>query len=228
MGIREMLMGKGRDGQEVKTVQEFNAVKITGTVGTQVENRALIVTENTSGEKIFQEHHVVELDDGVSLKEGKRVTVVGKFQTVEAQSGETETIIRALKITKPAKDTPDQNIARVIGKAIGSFKYFPRTEGGKVAFGNLRMVTGEKDAPTYHQSVAFGNLANRLDRNAKHGAIIQIQGPVRYRPFNKDGIERTATEVVAMPDVTKVLVEAKVNDPFADAEFSIAATDNAI
>ena len=214
MSIRDLLMGKSGKG-ETSAIADFNAVKLVGTVEAIEGDRALFLTKNTSQDgTVYEERHVVESD---KLEVGKRYLIVGQLATVGEQ-GERETIIIALKATKAKKTDADQNIAKVVGRMAQSFQYFGRTEGGKVAFGNALMVTGPEDSPQFHRGVTFGNLANRLDREAKRGAIIQIVGPIRNRPYMQNGEEKVSVEVIGQPDLTKVLKPAQINDPFADVK----------
>jgi hypothetical protein len=215
MGIREALLnklGKGESGNQA--INEFNGVRLIGTVKTVVENKALIETVNVGSDgQEYSEIHVVEGD--FSKFEGKRVNIIGRLATVDTEDGRRETIIQAQVITKAKKGEPDQNIAKFVGNAARSFQYFPRTADGKMAFGNLLLVNGPEDKPQFVATKAFGHLANSLNRGAVRGSKVQVVGPIRYREYEQDGESRTALEIVAQPDLTKVLKVAKVEDPFA-------------
>jgi hypothetical protein len=222
MGIREALLNKlGKGENSNQTINEFNGVRLIGTVQTVVENRALIETVNVSSDgKEYAELHVVEGD--FAKLEGKKVNVIGQLSTVDTEEGRRETIVQAQVVTKAKKGEIDQNIAKFVGNAARGFQYFPRTADGKMAFGNLLLVNGPQETPQFVQTKAFGHLANSLNRGATRGSTVQVVGPIRYREYEQDGEARTALEIVAQPDLTKVLKVAKVEDPFAGVKMEQA------
>ncbi len=215
MGIRETLMKAIGKGEESQTINEFNGVRLIGDVQTVVANRALVKTSNVASDGTeYSELHVVEGDFGKF--EGKKVNIIGKLATVDVEDeGRRETIIQAQVVAKAKKGEMDQNIAKFVGNAARGFQYFPRTADGKMAFGNLLLVNGPQDSPQFVQTKAFGHLANSLNRGAVRGSTVQVVGPIRYREYEQDGEARTALEIVAQPDLTKVLKVAKIEDPFA-------------
>lgn len=60
-------------------------------------------------------------------------------------------------------------------------------------------ATGEqKEQVEWHRVVAFGKLAEIIGEYVKKGTQVLIQGKITYRKYtDKDGIERTSTEIHA-------------------------------
>lgn len=63
---------------------------------------------------------------------------------------------------------------------------------------NYKNEKGEKVTETqWHQLVAWGSTADIIEKYAKKGAEIAIEGKLCYRTYNdKEGNKRTSTEIV--------------------------------
>ena len=60
-------------------------------------------------------------------------------------------------------------------------------------------VTGEqKEATEWHRVVAFGRLAEIMAEYLKKGDAVYIEGNLRTRSWEKDGIKRYSTEIKAV------------------------------
>ena len=60
-------------------------------------------------------------------------------------------------------------------------------------------VTGEqKEATEWHRVVAFGRLAEIMAEYLKKGDAVYIEGSLRTRSWEKDGIKRYSTEIKAV------------------------------
>ena len=96
------------------------------------------------------------------------------------------------------------NKAILIGN-LGEDPQIRETEGGKVA--NIRLATssrykdknGEAQEKTYwHNVVAWGGLAETIEKYTKKGDRIQVDGEITYRSYeDKDGNKRMATDIRA-------------------------------
>jgi single-strand DNA-binding protein len=49
----------------------------------------------------------------------------------------------------------------------------------------------------WHNITAWGKLAEIAEKYAKKGDKIAIEGRIEYREYEKDGVKKTATEIVA-------------------------------
>jgi single-strand DNA-binding protein len=82
-------------------------------------------------------------------------------------------------------------------------RYMP--SGGAVA--NLSLATGDswtdkktgeiKEAVEWHRVVFFNRLAEIVDEYVRKGSKLYIEGSLRTRSWEQDGITRYATEIVA-------------------------------
>ena len=107
------------------------------------------------------------------------------------------------------------NICRLIGRLAFSFtgNYFD-PKPGKQAFGNLSVRVGRG----IYRGVLFGALATVFARTVKTGNLVRLQGFLRKREFEtRDGVSKTALEIIADPDWTTVL-EAEQFDEFENFE----------
>ena len=88
------------------------------------------------------------------------------------------------------------HVGRVDIKEVGT---------GKIANFSLATKEGYKDKSgvwqdetTWHNVVAYGNLATVIDRFVKKGSVIYAEGRIRKRKYNdRDGNEKEIVEVVA-------------------------------
>ena len=72
---------------------------------------------------------------------------------------------------------------------------------GKVSFAtneSYKTKTGELVSQTqWHNLVAWGNLADYMEKHLKKGAYIGIRGKIRYNKYtNKEGQQQVRTEVL--------------------------------
>lgn len=97
-----------------------------------------------------------------------------------------------------------RNNVQLIGN-LGSDPEMHTFESGKVK-ANLNLATnhsyknasGEKVEDTqWHQVVAWGKSAEIAGKYLKKGAEVAIQGRLTSRTYEKDGVSRTAVEVLA-------------------------------
>lgn len=59
-------------------------------------------------------------------------------------------------------------------------------------------VTGElKEKTEWHNIVMWGNLAVVAGKYVKKGDQVYIEGPLRHRSYEKDGVTRYVSEIVA-------------------------------
>jgi single-strand DNA-binding protein len=49
----------------------------------------------------------------------------------------------------------------------------------------------------WHSIVAWRNLAERAERDLKKGSSVFVEGKLSYRKYEKDGVEKYITEIVA-------------------------------
>lgn len=98
-----------------------------------------------------------------------------------------------------------KNRVQLIGH-VGQEPEIRSFEGGKKV-ANLNMATndvyykdeGEKVEQTeWHRVVAWGKLAERIEKFVTKGKEIAISGKISYRNYeDKDGVKRFITEIVA-------------------------------
>lgn len=63
---------------------------------------------------------------------------------------------------------------------------------------SIKNETGQyQDVPTYHNIVSWAKLAERIAKVAKKGTKVYIEGRIDNRSYEKDGITRYASDVVA-------------------------------
>lgn len=192
-------------------MQNVNAVHLTGSVVDVLSQGVIIETKEVTPKAEYKETHFVATKAAKKLlKKGNRLSLFGQIVT---QDGET--FIQALDNTvKAATSTTDSNIAKFVGKAVRSLEHYGR-KGTKKAFANILLV-GDNDQ--FARGVAFDYLANALAGTLKKNCIAQLCGRIRHRKYEdpETGEERSALEIVADQDSTKVLMAAEENDPFAD------------
>lgn len=76
--------------------------------------------------------------------------------------------------------------------------------GSKVATFTLATTESYKDKndtwqkiTEWHSIVAWRNLADRAERDLKKGSSVFVEGKISYRKYEKDGVEKYITEIVA-------------------------------
>lgn len=199
-------------------MKQINVVKMCGDVLEVSEDVMKLKTiERTFNGNEYEEIHTVYCDNH-GQKKGDRVKFFGSLKTIKSNLG-PQTIIDADKTTlaKATKKEKSCNVAKIVGKAPQTFQFFPRAEG-KMAFGNLLLLTGEEtDGAQFHRGVFFGQIAHYFSRMCNRNSIVQMIGRIRNREYvDNDGESRTMLEVIVDPDQTKVLKRGKVVDEFAD------------
>ena len=103
------------------------------------------------------------------------------------------------------------NKSQLIGR-LGRDPEIRFTAEGK-AIANLAIATTEnwKDKPSgerkqrteWHRVVLFGALAEIVQDHLKKGALVMLEGPIRTRKWQKDGVDQYTTEIHA--DTMKML-----------------------
>lgn len=80
-----------------------------------------------------------------------------------------------------------------------------RVLNGGGAIANLSLATDERvkkgdryeTVPTWHRVVAFGKTAAAVVKFCGKGRRVLVDGRISYREWEKDGVKRTQTEIVA-------------------------------
>ena len=82
-----------------------------------------------------------------------------------------------------------------------------RSTAGGTSVTNLRIATSEqwkdkqsgerKESTEWHQVVLFGRLGEIAGEYLKKGRTVYIEGRLQTRKWEKDGIDRYSTEIVA-------------------------------
>ncbi len=71
---------------------------------------------------------------------------------------------------------------------------------------NLRLATNEywkdkdgepQERTQWHTVIGWGKLAEAYGPHLTKGRLILIEGPLQYRDYEKDGVKRTVSEIVA-------------------------------
>lgn len=57
--------------------------------------------------------------------------------------------------------------------------------------------SGWRDVPTFHKVIVWGKLAERISQNVSKGDKIHVEGRIDNRSYEKDGVKKYITEVVA-------------------------------
>ena len=103
------------------------------------------------------------------------------------------------------------NKSQLIGR-LGRDPEIRFTAEGK-AIANLAIATTEswkdkssgerKQRTEWHRVVRFGALAEIVQDHLKKGALVMLEGPIRTRKWQKDGVDQYTTEIHA--DTMKML-----------------------
>ena len=207
-------------------MKETNLVKILGTVmDCSADIMMVKTTDRTFRGDEYSELHEVHADNH-GFKPEDRVQFFGELKTTEGAFG-PKTIIAADKNTlkKALKKDADVNIAKIIGRNPQAFQFFPRAEG-KMAFGNLLVLTGEENNAQFHRGVFFGNLAHLFSRMCSKNSIVQLIGRIKNREYtDQEGESRTMLEIMTDPDRTKVLKRGVTVDEFADYDPTVGKAE---
>lgn len=94
------------------------------------------------------------------------------------------------------------NKATILGNVGRDPDVKTMNSGDKVA--NFSIATSEswtkdgerKEKTTWHNIVVWGKLADIVERYVHKGSKVLVEGMIEMRKYEKDGIERTAMEIV--------------------------------
>jgi hypothetical protein len=189
--------------------KDMNLTRLAGTVISNGKGGfGLSITEvNRNGNEFVTELQIAgSLPKG--LKKGDRVEVWAQFLQGD------DKITRLVPVKIEAATGGDLNAAKIIGRAARPFEYFDGSRGNP--FGNLLLRVGTQ----FVRGVAFGFLAQRLDRSCTRDSRVQLYGRVQQREFTRSdtGEKASILEIVASPDQTRVLEMAKPVDAFENAD----------
>jgi len=190
----------------------MNKLFLAGMVTGKNKSSVTMETTETTATGDYTETHEVMAPAKLSkeVEVGNRYKVTGQL----ARTEDNITVIVADKFEQHPDSELDLNACRITGKAHRSFEFYPRTDS-QAAFGNL-LVSNEENPQLIVRGVAFQHLGHALDREAKRGSTVQIQGRIRHRPYEAQGEKRKMLEIICDPDFTKVLEKAVVVDLFAE------------
>ncbi len=110
-----------------------------------------------------------------------------------------------------AEDTPQKqgrsvshNSVLLVGRLGADAETFKTASGTtKISF---RLATNDywkdkdgalQERTDWHTIIAWGKLAEAFGPHLKKGRLILIEGPLQYRDYEKDGVKRTVSEIVA-------------------------------
>lgn len=79
-----------------------------------------------------------------------------------------------------------------------------RTTSGGMTIANLSLATSERvkkdgqwvEDTAWHRLVLFGKTAETAEKYVRKGDLLNIQGRIQYRKWEKDGVTRYSTEIV--------------------------------
>ena len=71
-----------------------------------------------------------------------------------------------------------------------------RTQTGK-AVCTVRIAVDKKDGTDFFDVVTWNGLAENMSKNTRKGKLVVFDGRLQTREYEKDGIKRTVTEIVA-------------------------------
>jgi len=66
--------------------------------------------------------------------------------------------------------------------------------GKKASFSLATRV--KKDESVWHNIVAFGNVADVIERYIHKGSLLAVTGEIRYRNYEKDNVRKYITEII--------------------------------
>ena len=127
------------------------------------------------------------------------------------------------------------NKVQLIGR-LGKDPEINRLDGGKcvakfslATSDNYKDKLGEwQESTEWHNVVVWGDLAERVEKNLRKSALAYVEGKVTYRKYtDKDGIERTVTDIVAAVVRGLEKKEATTDQPTAPAPFPTTTQNTA-
>lgn len=188
--------------------KDMNLTRLAGTVISNGKGGfGMEITEvNRNGQEYKTELSIAgSLPKG--MKKGDRVEVWAQFK----QGEDKITRLVPVKIEKAVGG--DLNVAKMVGRAARPFEYFDGSRGNP--FGNLLLRVGSQ----FVRGVAFGFLAQRLDRSCTRDSRVQLYGRVQQREYTRTdtGEKASVLEIVALPDQTRVIEQAQPVDEFEGA-----------
>ena len=203
-------------------MQTVNICRAQGILKALKDGKGIVRTiEQGADRKKYETDHLVDFSDiDVSnLKVGGKVDVVGPMYQ---NPGEYAVWVRAVQAEKRPRNAEYVNHAKVIGRAVRSYQH--RVKAGSQSFGNILLTDGKGG---YFRGTAWNEFSSILEVGKggaepmpplKKGAIVQLEGAIRKRPFN----DNITTSIIADEDLTRVLVAGEVNNPLAG--IAMAAT----
>ena len=199
----------------MSNVQNFNGVLMIGDVVSTHKGGFVLLTKNLAINEIeYEDSHKVTVKGKMPdfVQPGAKVRVRAELQQIAKK---TCIVAKADDLAPAAKDSEYMNLARLIGQIKHPFQYLGGIEG-KSAIGNMLITVGK----TAFRAVTFGAAAAGLQRVAKKGSVMKVEGRVQERAYTdrRTGKEGSMVEIVIDPDGTERLVAPEFNDPFAEAE----------
>lgn len=93
-----------------------------------------------------------------------------------------------------------KNYVNLIGR-LGNDPESSYTPSGlhlaKFSLATWHFQKGEK-VTTWHHVVAFGKVADNIAKYLKKGAMIDLDGSIRYSSYEKEGVKKYYTEIVGV------------------------------
>ena len=190
----------GNLGKDIEVRSTTNNLAIT--------NIDLATTEKFKDKSMTEWHKVIVFGKqaeicGSHLKKGEQVYVEGRSRKnsweKDGITRYTTEIIASQIIMLGSGSKIGINKAIYIGR-LGIDPEIRYTKDG-LAVANLSIATNEKNGDTFetqwHRIIALGKLAEICERYLEKGRQICIEGRFRTRSWEKDGITRNTTEVIA-------------------------------
>lgn len=92
------------------------------------------------------------------------------------------------------------NAATIIGNLGGDIELRSAKNGTKIA--NLRVATSYKpkegdEETTWHNVVVFGAAAEAAAKYLKKGSLVAVEGRIQNKEYEKDGVKRWSSEIIA-------------------------------
>ncbi len=207
--------------------RHMNVAKLVGTVEGVSDGTVLIKTVTPTGRNGADEEILVPVFADKQAKKGlsgKRIAAIVGFRSIEDEEGRRRTVLVPLKPIELAEGEgpwpasgKDVNVAKIVGRTAGPYRLYDDPERGST-LGNLLIRAGADVI----RSVQFGALASKLYRTCTMGSLVEFQGMVNRREYDRpDGSWDEMIEVrvgLGHEQSFRVLQKAKVVDEFADLE----------
>lgn len=174
-----------------------------------VTNLDLATTEKIKDNSKTEWHRIIAFGKlaeicGSYLKKGEQVYVEGKAKKrswgKDDNTMHSTEIIASQIIMLGSGSNLGVNRAIIIGR-LGIDPEIRYSKNG-LAIANFSLATNEKNGDTYktqwHRIIALGKLAENCERYLEKGRQICIEGRFQTRSWEKDGITRYTTEVIAL------------------------------